>query len=71
MTVKLVDATNHARIAGLGERVLNGGTIAREEALWLFNLGDSADIFDLLSWANRIRRNLAHAVAQPACHRNG
>jgi biotin synthase len=55
MTVKLVDATNHARIAGLGERVLNGGTIAREEALWLFNLEDSADIFDLLSWANRIR----------------
>ncbi|MGA3284943.1 MAG: biotin synthase BioB [Verrucomicrobiota bacterium] len=55
MTVKLVDATNHTRIAGLGARVLSGGTITREEALWLFNLEDSVDIFDLLSWANRIR----------------
>jgi biotin synthase len=55
MTVKLVDATNHTRIAGLGERVLSGGPIAREEALWLFNLEDSADVFDLLSWANRVR----------------
>jgi biotin synthase len=55
MTVKLVDATKHTRIAGLGERALSGGTITRDEALWLFNLEDSADIFDLLSWANRIR----------------
>jgi biotin synthase len=55
MTVKLVDATNHTRIAGLGTRVLGGGTITREEALWLFELEDSADVFDLLSWANRIR----------------
>ena len=55
MTLKLVDATNHARIAGLGERALCGGPITREEALWLFTLEDSADIFDLLSWANRIR----------------
>ena len=55
MTVKLVDATNHARIAGLGERVLGGGQISRDEALWLFNLENSADILDLLSWANRIR----------------
>ena len=55
MTAKLVDATNHTRIAGLGERVLNGGHITRDEALWLFNLENSADIFDLLSWANRIR----------------
>jgi biotin synthase len=55
MTMKLVDATNHPRIAGFGERVLNGGTITREEALWLFQLEDSADIFDLLSWANRLR----------------
>ncbi len=55
MTLKLVDATSHTRIAGLGERTLNGGSIARDEALWLFHLEDSADIFDLLSWANRIR----------------
>ncbi|HXR04354.1 MAG TPA: biotin synthase BioB [Verrucomicrobiae bacterium] len=55
MTVKLVDVTNHTRIGTVGERVLSGGRISREEALWLFNLEDSADIFDLLSWANRIR----------------
>ena len=55
MTLKLVDATNRARIAGLGELALSGGPITRDEALWLFALEDSADIFDLLSWANRIR----------------
>jgi biotin synthase len=55
MTVELVDATNHTRIAALGQGVLNGKPIARDEALWLFNLETSADIFDLLSWANRIR----------------
>ncbi len=51
----LVDATNHARIAALGECVLHGGHITRDEARWLFQLEDSADIFDLLSWANRLR----------------
>jgi len=55
MTVKSVDVTNHTQIVGLGRRVLDGGTITREEAMWLFNLADSADVFDLLSWANRIR----------------
>src|SRR6201999_2665530 len=55
MTGTMVDVTNHAKIAALGERVLGGGQIAREEALWLFNLESSADILDLLSWANRIR----------------
>jgi len=55
MTAKLVDAANHARISELGERVLAGGQITREEALRLFHLDKSADIFDLLSWANRIR----------------
>jgi len=55
MTAKLVDVTCHTRIARLGAGVLAGGSIAREEALWLFNLEESADIFDLLSWANRIR----------------
>jgi len=55
MIVESVDATNHGQIAEVGMRVLDGGTIARNEALWLFNLESSADIFDLLSWANRIR----------------
>jgi len=55
MTAKLVDANNHRQISTLGERVLGGGQISRDEALWLINLETSADILDLLSWANRIR----------------
>ncbi len=55
MTAQLVDAKNHGRISELGLRVLNGGQISRDEALWLINLETSADILDLLSWANRIR----------------
>ena len=55
MMANPVDAKNHARISQLGERVLSGGQISRDEALWLFNLENSADILDLLSWANRIR----------------
>ena len=55
MMVKLVDANPRSQIARLGERILNSGRISRDEALSLFNLENSADIFDLLSWANRIR----------------
>lgn len=47
--------TNHNRIALLGERVLEGGTLTREEGQWLFELEVSADIYDLMSWANRVR----------------
>src|SRR5208282_6912024 len=54
---KLVDAKNHERISGLGQRVLGGGQISRDEASWIFNLELSADILDLLSWANRIREH--------------
>lgn len=50
-----VDETASAQIARLGKRVLAGGDITRAEALSLFEIEDSADIFDLLSWANRIR----------------
>ena len=57
MTAKLVDAIHPPPIAELGRRVLDGGTITRDEALGLFNLESSADIFDLLSWANRIREH--------------
>ncbi|HTV62035.1 MAG TPA: biotin synthase BioB [Verrucomicrobiae bacterium] len=57
MTVSKVDATNHRKISGLGERVLAGGQLSREEALYLFHLESSADIHDLLSWANRIREH--------------
>jgi biotin synthase len=55
MMAKMVDANNHTRIAEPGKRVLHGGQISRDEARSLFNLESSADIFDLLSWANRIR----------------
>jgi biotin synthase len=57
MTANSFDVTNHARIAALGQRVLAGGHIDREEAAWLFNLESAADIFDLLSWANRLREH--------------
>jgi biotin synthase len=57
MTVKPFDATNHARIAELGQRVMQGGEVTREEGRWLFDLDTPADIYDLLSWANRIREH--------------
>ena len=55
MAAKLVDAKNHGKISELGRRVLGGGQISRDEALWLIELETSADILDLLSWANRVR----------------
>src|SRR5260221_9855585 len=55
MNETLVDEAVSTRIARLGKRVLAGGEINQAEALWLFGLEDSADIFDLLAWANRIR----------------
>src|SRR5260221_14168394 len=55
MMATSVDATKHERLSTLGQRVLGGGQISRDEASWLFNLESSADILDLLSWANRIR----------------
>jgi biotin synthase len=57
MSKTAVDATTSTRIAALGSRVLSGGAIDREEALWLFNLESRVDVFDLLSWANRIREH--------------
>lgn len=52
-----LDETTQQRIATLGRHVLAGGRIDRVDALWLFQLEASADIFDLLSWANRIREH--------------
>lgn len=51
------DGTISERIRTLGQRVLEGGRISRDEALFLFNLESTADIFDLLAWANRIREH--------------
>ena len=50
-----VQITNHDRIAALGRRVLEGESITRDEGEWLFELEDTSDIFDLMSWGNRIR----------------
>jgi biotin synthase len=57
MSVRVIDANPQHRIAELGQRVLGGGDVTPAEALWLFNLEDRADIFDLLAWANRIREH--------------
>src|SRR2546430_1258775 len=57
MSMNAFDANNHERIAALGRRILEGGEISREEGLSLFRLSNAADIFDLLSWANRIREH--------------
>jgi len=55
MNRQSVDGADHDRIAELGGRVLNGGHVTRAEGEFLFNLSRSADIVDLMSWANRIR----------------
>ena len=52
-----IDVTIHQRLTSLGERVLDGGKITRGEGEWLFALETTADIFDLMSWANRIREH--------------
>jgi len=57
MSMNAFDATNHDRIAALGRRILEGGEISRDEGLGLFKLTNPADIYDLLSWANRIREH--------------
>jgi biotin synthase len=45
------------RIAALGRHILDGGTIEKDDALFLFELENSADIHTLLSWGNRIREH--------------
>src|SRR5690242_16911198 len=57
MIATAIDATNHIDIGELGRRVLDGGHITRQEAAWLFDLETTSDIFDLMSWANRIREH--------------
>ena len=55
MVDTMVDDSTSNRIAQLARRVLAGGEISPSEGNWLFAIEDQADIFDLLSWANRIR----------------
>jgi biotin synthase-like enzyme len=54
MTAKQVDATNHEKFPRSANGFWRRTNFARRGA-WLFNLETSADILDLLSWANRIR----------------
>jgi len=50
-----VDATKCGRIAELGQRVLDGGRVERDEVLWLLNREEREEVHELMSWANRIR----------------
>jgi len=57
MTKQRVDVRNRDRIQDLCDRVLDGASIDKEEALWLFKLEEQADITDLMAAANRIRQH--------------
>lgn len=52
-----LDLTTVGRLDELGRRIIAGGSLSREEALELFNFENSADIFALMAWANRIREH--------------
>jgi biotin synthase len=55
MTKAQVDAASRQEIREFGERVLEGGAIRQDEAIRLFRVELLADVYDLFSWANRIR----------------
>ena len=55
MLTEQLDVETSDRIAIYGKRILSGGAVTRDEALWLFQLEGESDIIDLMSWANRIR----------------
>ncbi len=57
MKASMVDVTNRDRIHALADRVMAGGSVDRDEALWMFNLENQADITDLMSAANRLREH--------------
>ena len=57
MIGRVVDANIPAEISDLTARVLAGGEITREEALRLFGIEATADVFDLMAGANRIREH--------------
>ena len=57
MSLEKVDMDRGARILDFGQRVMSGDVLSREEALWLFELEERADIMDLLSVANRVREH--------------
>jgi len=53
----MVDVTNRDRIHALADRIMAGGSVDRDEALWMFHLESQADITDLMSAANRLREH--------------
>ncbi len=55
MSAEQVDTKNQQRIGRLGRQVLAGGDLSQTDAEWLFSLEQSADVFDLLAWGNRVR----------------
>ena len=57
VTSKTFDGSNQALLADLGRKVLRGRLLTREEGRRLFGIEGSADIHDLLAWANRIREH--------------
>jgi biotin synthase len=57
MSAPIVDGEFPAWIAELGQRVIQGGEITRDEGRCLFHLESQSEIFDLLGWANRIREH--------------
>ncbi len=57
MNAELVDAKGGRQISDLTRRVLQGGEIGRDDAEWLFDLEETAAIFDLMAGANRIREH--------------
>jgi biotin synthase len=55
MISQVFDATISDKISALGRKVLSGGELDHAEAMFLFELEDSGDIYELLAWANRVR----------------
>ncbi len=53
----MVDVTNRDRIHALADRIMAGGSVDRDEALWMFHLESQADVTDLMSAANRLREH--------------
>ncbi|MCB1125166.1 MAG: biotin synthase BioB [Verrucomicrobiae bacterium] len=55
MIMPLVDMTHREEIDRIGRKARDGNALSRDEALWLLGLEERTDIFDLLTWSNRIR----------------
>jgi biotin synthase len=57
MITEQVDVSCRTQISELTQRVIDGGEISRDEALWLISIEDRADLFEVLAGANRIREH--------------